>query len=255
MLQAERLDKIRHYMQVNKYTSIIELAEAFQTSTATIRRCLKILEQQNIIEIVRGGAVYINESKVSEQPYIVKKEKNEQEKSRIALYAMEFIQPNSSVYLDASTTVREMTVHINLLKRITVCTNDVMIAGELSRNEDITVMVTGGLLRPGYYSLSGYFADKMIEGLQVDYAFMGADAIDTQKGFMITNADELSLKSTIVNHVAEKTIVLCDHEKFDKNALLSIWTFSQINTMITGKELSDTQFEKYAELGLNVIRV
>ena len=36
MLQAERLERIRDYLVANKYASIAELADVFQTSPATI---------------------------------------------------------------------------------------------------------------------------------------------------------------------------------------------------------------------------
>ena len=53
MLQAERLEKIRDYLVANKYASIAELAEAFETSPATIRRGLKELEQKKVVESIR----------------------------------------------------------------------------------------------------------------------------------------------------------------------------------------------------------
>lgn len=46
MLHAERLDKIREYLILNKYASIQELSDTFHTSPATIRRSLKELEDR-----------------------------------------------------------------------------------------------------------------------------------------------------------------------------------------------------------------
>ena len=112
MLQAERLERIRDYLVANKYASIAELAEIFQTSPATIRRCLKELEQKKVVESIRGGAVLCGSGNTFEHPYSIKRRRNETEKKRIAAYAASLISANNSVYLDASSTVREMTEYL-----------------------------------------------------------------------------------------------------------------------------------------------
>lgn len=254
MLQAERLERIRDYLVANKYASITELAETFQTSPATIRRSLKELEKKNIVENIRGGAVLRGSGNTFEHPYPIKRKRNETEKKRIANYAASLVCANSSIYLDASSTVREMADSLHNKQGISVCTNDVLIASDLSSAANLVVMVTGGVLRQGFYSLSGYFTDQFVSRMQVDYAFMGIDAISKNNGLMLTNIEEIGIKQKIGQHSGE-LIVLADHEKFNHTAFLKAWDFSEVALVITGTELSDEIHDKYIDLGLKIKRV
>lgn len=254
MLHAERLDKIREYLILNRYASIQELSDTFHTSPATIRRSLKELEDRKVVDSVRGGAVLRGAGNTFEHPYSIKRRKNEGEKKRIAAYAASLVSTNSSIYLDASSTVREMTEFLQTKRGVSVCTNDVQIAGDLSSAEDLVVMVTGGVLRQGFYSLSGYFADQFVSRTQVDCAFMGIDAISPTNGFMLTNIEEIGLKQS-VQKMAGELVVLADHEKFRQSAFLKAWDFDEVSLVITGKELEDALYLEYLDLGLKIERV
>lgn len=254
MLQAERMEKLRDYMMEHKYAAIAELAEALNSSPATIRRCLAELEEKRVVERTRGGAVLVGSGNTYEHPYSIKRRRNGLEKERIAAYAASLVSTSDSLFLDASSTVREMTTPLKSAKRLTVCTNDVLIAGDLSSATDLIVIVTGGVMRQGFYSLSGYLTDRAVSAMQLDYAFMGIDAISDRTGMMLTNMEELGTKQKIAR-MAGKTIVLADHEKFDRSAFLRVWGFTDVSMVITGRELPDEQYERYTELGLHIVRV
>ncbi len=255
MLRAERMEKLRDYMMEHKYAAIGELAEALHSSPATVRRCLTELEKKQVIERTRGGAVLVGSSLPHEHPPISKRRRNEPERRRIAAYAASLLSPGNSLFLDSGATIREMTAPLKKsTKRLTVCTNDVLTAVELSNAGDIIVIVTGGVMRQGFHSLSGYLTDRAISSMQLDYAFMGIDAINDHTGLMLTSIEELGTKQRIAR-MAEKKVVLADHEKFDQNAFLHAWDFKEVVTVITGQELSDEQYERYTKLGLQITRV
>lgn len=254
MLYVERLEKIREYITHNKYANIVELSKLFNTSQATIRRCLKTLEDEKFVESVRGGAVLIGDGNTYERPYLIKQQMNVEEKSRIAQKACSLLQSNDSIFLDSSSTIFQMTAFLPSFKNLAVLTNDILIAGQLTQCSNLTVMVTGGILRNGYYTLTGHFAERSIEHTQVDYAFIGVDSINAKGNFMITNSEEIGTKQK-ASSIASKTVVLCDHEKFNKVSFLNIWEENCVDTIITGRELSDELFQKYTDLGLHITRV
>lgn len=254
MLQIERIDKIREYVIRNKYANIAELAELFKTSQATIRRCLKELENEKLVQSVHGGAILVDNGNVYENSFQTKCKQNADEKDRIAQTACKYIQSNKSIYLDSSSTVLCMTKYINGPKNVSVSTNDVLIASELTKNPDVNVYVIGGALRKGYYTLTGYMSERDLQGIRVDYAFMGVDAISGDGNFMITNLEEIGIKK-IAAKSANHVIVLCDHLKFERTSFLDLWNINDIELIITGKELSDEIFNRYSELGLKILRV
>ena len=251
MLSIQRLEKVRDYILQNKYANINELAELFGTSAATIRRCLKQLEQEKLVESVRGGAVLISKGSIFEPPYMIKKKQNESEKKRIAEEACRYINANSSIFLDASTTVYEISHFMQSKKNISICTNDVYITCALNNLQDVCVTVTGGVLRNGYYTLSGFYAEKMLSEMQLDYAFMAVDAITDKGKFTITNTEELGIKRAAVQ-AANHTIVLCDHSKFKRTALLSLWEPEKVDLIITGKELGEEMYQEYTDMGFTI---
>ena len=140
------------------------------------------------------------------------------------------------------------------MKTVTVCTNDVQIAGDLSRAPNLIVIVTGGVMRQGYYSLSGYLTDQAVRDMRLDCAFMGIDAISDNGDLMLTNLEELGSKRSIAQ-TTPRTIVLADHEKFERGAFLKVWACEEISLVITGRELSDEQYDHFTSLGMRIQRV
>ena len=254
MLQIERLEKIKEYVARNEYADINDLAKIFEVSTATIRRSLKRLENEKIIELTRGGATLVKKGNLYEHPYFIKKEINIDEKRRIAAEAAKMIRPNESIFLDSSTTVYEMAKHILKMNSIMAATNDLMIAEALTDAEHLSVSVIGGTLRKHYFTLTGYFAEALLKDLCFDCAFLGIDSANLRGGLMITNIEEVQIKRKIVE-VSNRVIVLCDHSKFEQASFLSICGFDKIDTVITGKELDQETARKYIDAGVKMIFV
>jgi len=254
MLNAEREEKIKAYILEKRYASLSELSEVFGVSVPTVRRCVKRLAADGVIDIVRGGAMYLDNQRMVEQPYEIKRKLNLDEKKRIAEEASRQIVDSDCVFLDSSSTVFEMLPHIQELNNLKVATNDVVIATVLSGVPNVSVLVTGGSLRKGYNTLMGSFAETLLSQIHVDCAFIGVDAISRDGNFMITNSEEVGIKRAAF-YGAAKRIVLCDHSKFEKSAFISLWNHEKIDLIITGRELDDNVFEYYLKLGLKIVRV
>lgn len=254
MLQIERLEKIKDYLVKNEFADIKKLSELLNVSTATVRRALKQLESEKIVDLTRGGATLAKKGSMYEYPYMIKRQMNAEEKRRIARQAVNYISKNESVFLDSSTTVYEMTRYVSGLKDITVATNDVLIASALTNAEGINVSVIGGSLRKHYYTLTGYFAEVIMKDLCFDYAFLGIDTISLKGGLMITNIEEVQIKRKIVE-ASNKVVVLCDHSKYEQESFLNVCGFEDIDIIITGKELDQAIYKKYEEAGINIVLV
>ena len=254
MLNAERMELIRDYIIRNKYGSITELSAKLNTSPATIRRCFKQLEEENLVESIRGGVVLVSNDNINEQPYLVKRQQNIDEKVRIAAAACGHVNPDDCIFLDSSSTVYEMCGGLKDIQSLSICTNDVLIASALNTLDNCTVMVTGGTVRKGYYTLTGYFSYDRIQQIHVDSYFAGVDAVTPNGDFMITNIEEVDAKRYLVEN-SNKCIVLCDHEKFMHSSFIKLWNYSQVDTVITGRELDDEIYRKYVDMGMSIIRV
>ena len=254
MLQIERLKAIEKLLEQQPTIAVSQLEEALDISRATVYRDLKQMHKQGKLQFTRGGVTRPRYNTGEEQPYTVKQNTNQEQKRRIAESAVEFIKPNSTIFLDSSTTIFEMTPYLMDLSGVRVITNDIKIAESLSTAQALEVIVLGGVLRKGYYTLTGLFAENNLDGVQIDTAFMGLDAINLTGGCMLTNMEEVALKKQVLK-VSAEGIIMCDHSKFNAMAFISFRPIDQVTHLITGRELPAQIEQEYLDAGVDIFCV
>jgi DeoR/GlpR family transcriptional regulator of sugar metabolism len=250
VIRAERLDKMVHYINKKKYTSIYELGTFFNISKATVHRDLEFLARDGLICLTRGGARYLPKYD-GELPYNEKRCFQREEKVRICRAAAGRIGDSCAVFLDTGTTTRELVPFLMERHNLRVVTNDVIIAAELAANNAIDTTVTGGDIRKGFYTLSGFLTENFLAHLHVDIAFLTLDAIHPDHGGMITDMEEVGIKKNII-HCADQVFALCDHSKFEKTAFYKCCELNDINLFITGKELNGKTKMTLEEAGIQL---
>lgn len=251
IIQVERLQLIVDLVMSKEVVTIEELCEAFGVSKATMRRDLKELEGYNKLMRTHGGAMTVARGTSFEPSFNMKKGSCIDEKKKIAQAALNLIKPGDTIILDAGTTTLELARKMYAVKNITVLTNDLYIAFELAQNTDINLIVMGGLLRKGVYTLFGHFTEMMAGEIHVDKVFLGADAINPDYGVMNSNFDEIQVKKLMIQAAKEK-VILCDHTKFDSVALANVCSLMVIDRIITGRETRPEIVEFLKEAGINI---
>ena len=117
MSKNSRIEDILRLVNSKGVISIGELAETTFASRSTIRRDIEKLESQGLIRRYHGGA----ESVLAlNPPQIVRRHRNRAEKSVIAAKAAKFVNPGSTIFIDASTTIQYMIPHLASVKKLTV---------------------------------------------------------------------------------------------------------------------------------------
>jgi len=221
-----------------------------------MRRDLKELGDQGLIEKVHGGAKPVIGNHTVEPPYIKRMFMNVEEKIRIAKAAMGLIAEKDIIILDSSTTTTELA---KLLAKsdikIVVITNDTQIAGLLTYTPNIDVVLIGGSIRKGFYSALGPFSENMWKEFHASKLFLGVDAIDTELGIMGYLIDEIKSKQVMIEQTKSR-IILADHTKFSASSLIQICDIEKIDTIITGVELDEAIADQYRQFThLELIRV
>ncbi len=252
MIRDERLEKITEYVQNRHYASVRELMELLKVSKATVRRDLELLSRSNAVLLTRGGVTCEGKDKNKELAYNEKRSANTLEKNRLGEAAGRLVRSNSTVILDAGTTTRAIVPHIRELTGLNLVTNDLMIAADLNTCEGVNVTVTGGQLRKGFFTLRGYMAADFVRSMRADLAFVGFDALDMRAGCFITNADEVSLKKSIIE-AADKVVAVLDHTKFHATAFISVCPLHDIDVVVTDRGLEPDLAQTLREMGIEVI--
>lgn len=251
MLPIERLEKIKEYIDEKGTVTISELTEVFKVSKATILRDLKRLDEQNLIIRAHGGATKVSKGTRFEPRHALKEKEAVDKKKHIAKYAKKFIFPGETIMLDSGSTTLMLAFQILQMENITVITNDIKIAMTLTENDNIDLVVLGGQRRKGVYSLIGPFTENIISNLNVDKVFLGADAVDIEKGITNSNIDETNIKKAMID-ISKEVILLADSRKFNKTAFTKIADINVLDKIITDDGLEKTDRRLLAELDVEL---
>ncbi len=252
-----RQEQILHQLQEAGLVSIDELCESLGASIATIRRDLEDLEERSLLKRVRGGAVPIGplfyEPFRNDVSFQDKVSSFAEEKRRIARAAALLVHTGQTVALSGGTTATEVVRSLKPLSGITIITNTVNVAMELSNRKDIDVIVTGGHLRGNWFTLVGPIANQATEMLFADIMFIGVDGLDAVHGLTCTNAAEAELLRKLVHHSTVK-VAIADHSKLGAVSKWLLCPASEINQLITDSGANDEAIAPFEKLGIAVTR-
>ena len=190
----KRQQQILQRLQSSGSVLIEELCRDLDTSIATVRRDLRALEGRRLLRRTRGGAVPMGplfyEPFRHDSSFQDKVGSFAEEKRRIAAAAARLVMPGDTIALSGGTTTTEVMRAFMSMKDITVITNTVNVAMELSACSNINVIVTGGMLRGNWFTLVGPIANMAAGMIGADLMFLGVDGISTDFGLSCENPQE-----------------------------------------------------------------
>jgi len=250
MNQTARHKYILDKLKAEGGVKVVELCEQLNVSSVTIRKDLKLLEDKKLVFRNHGGGTLSN-------PYAVDKHVNEKEKimsgekERIGQKAASLIEPNDCIIIASGTTVLSLAKILKPALNLTVITAALNVALELSTNPNIEVIMLGGVLRKNSTSVTGHYAETILDDFSGSKLFLGVDGIDMDFGLTTTNVLEAQLNRKMIK-AAQKTIVLADSTKFGKRGFGKICSLEDIEQVITDDGLSLHTKEKLISMGIEV---
>jgi DeoR/GlpR family transcriptional regulator of sugar metabolism len=238
--------------------SVEDLRDKLEVSLATVRRDLQELEDRGLLRRTHGGAIAIEplfyEAFRHDRSFQDQVGSLAEEKRRIAMAASELISPGDTIALTPGTTTTEVVRGLQALGGITVVTNTVNVAMELSARKDIHVFVTGGHLRGDWFSLVGQPAVTAMSGIFVDLLFIGVNGIHAQSGLTCFNAEEVEVNRCMVAQ-AKRKIAVADHSKLGVVANWLICPTEDVELLITDTGATEEMVAPFLEKGIQVRRV
>lgn len=236
LLIDERRQHILSLIQKQGRALVGELSRTLGISQITIRKDLEYLQAKGLVQRTHGGALRIQAGTLFDPSLQEKKKQHWQEKQRIAAAAVKLIEEGQCVMLDSGTTTAAIAHELKRFSELTVITNAVNIAAELTAT-DLQVILIGGILRKNSFSLVGPLAEDVLEEMHADILFLGVDGFDPEIGLMTPNFLESRVNRAMVK-AARRVVAVCDSTKFNRRSLSRIVPPSAIHTVITDKNLS-----------------
>jgi DeoR family transcriptional regulator, fructose operon transcriptional repressor len=217
MLTPERHQLILKCLKEKSPIKIQELVDLTNSSESTIRRDLTLLEQENFLKRIHGGAALL-QGKLQESSMLEKSAKNLHEKKQIAKYAASLIEAGDCIYLDAGTTAFEMVEY--LPEKIVVVTNGINHVPSLLEKGIVTFLL-GGLAKQKTMAMIGRGALLSLENYRFDKCFIGVNGIHSEAGYTTPDQEEAMIKQKAIRQSRE-VFVLADESKFAEIAFAKI---------------------------------
>jgi DeoR family transcriptional regulator of aga operon len=235
--------------------SVGPLAGRLKVSTATIRRDLSELEGRGLLRRSHGGAVPIQPPLYEPFRHISNYHEQESrrsaEKRRIGLVAAELVADGELLAIGAGTTATQVARSISLHRGLTVLTNAINVAMELSHRADLKVIVTGGFLSGDWFALVGPGAIQSVGEIFVDKVFIGVDGIHVERGLTTNYPDQATIHRAMMCQ-ARRKIVVADHRKLGATASALICPIDSVDVLITDRGASDVSIAPFLARGIEV---
>jgi len=257
LMRADRSERILEELLRDGEVSVDHLAQSFSVSRSTIRRNLTELEHLGLLRRNRGGAIpsiaLIYDAFRHLSSFRDQEDRAASEKRRIGLMAASLVADGETIAIGAGTTATQVARGIRHRKGITVLTNAINIAMELSHLPEINVCMTGGFLSGGWFALVGDMAQRAAGEIFVDKAFIGLDGIHPDLGLMTDYPEQAAIHRTMLMR-ARQRIAVADHRKIGAVAASLICDCGSLNYLITDKGTADEEAALFEEKNVTVLR-
>jgi len=213
-----------------------DLAAQFGVTPQTIRRDLSELCDRGLLVRVHGGAML--KSGFANLGYEARQGMLVEEKERIGRLCAAAIPDNASLFINIGTTTEAVAQALMNHRDILVITNNINVANTLAANPHCEVIVAGGMLRRSDGGLIGEATAGFIKQFKVDYAVIGASAIDEDGTLLDLDYREVQVARAIIDN-ARRTYLVADSSKLDRTAPVRIAGMDRISAFFTDTVKSD----------------
>lgn len=247
---SERQQAIVALARAEGRVAVEALAARFAVSVQTIRKDLNQLCEQRVLSRVHGGAVL--PSGVENLEYEARRRIAAEAKSAIGRAAAALIPNDASLFINIGTTTeavgQALTGHAGLL----VVTNNINVANQMRVYPRFEVVIAGGVVRPSDGGIVGEAAADFFSQFKVDYAVIGASALDADGALLDYDYREVKVAQAIIAN-ARHVILVADAGKFARTAPVRIARIGQIGSFVTDRCPSERFRVLCAEAGVALI--
>ncbi len=230
--------------------NINTLSKKLFVSRSTLRRDLIALEEEGIITRHHGG-ISLKPNSISESPVTMRKMENQNKKVIIARLAKDFLQDNTVIFLDSSSTVGYLAPILRGFKNITIITNGLNIASGLNTASGIKCYVCPGILKNKSLSIIGEYTTDFLNNFRANISFLSCKAL--MKDGIYEGDDLQALTKRRMMKNSDKIILLCDNTKEYASGYFKLADYSSIDMIISNEPFSPEMMKLLSKSDCKVI--
>jgi len=198
------------------------------------------IRRQKILDIVRceerllarthGGARLA--SSVENMSYEARRVLASEQKQAIGCEVAGIIPDNASLFVNIGTTTEAVAQALLHHKQLMVITNNINVASLMRPCQNNKLIIASGEVRSTDGGIIGESAVDFIKQFKVDFAVIGASAIDAEGALLDFDYREVKVSQAIISN-ARHVILAADASKHERTAPVRIGHISQVHTFVT----------------------
>jgi DeoR/GlpR family transcriptional regulator of sugar metabolism len=250
MLTTQRKKTILEMLEKEGQVLAAPLAASFGVSEDTIRRDLRELAAEGLLQRVHGGALPASSAVV---PFAERRALESSGKRAIGKAAAAMIEPGQIVIIDGGTTSSELVKQIPHSLKATVVTHSPTVAVALVDHPSIDVIMIGGRLYKHSIVNVGAAAIEAMSHIHADLYFMGVTGVHPTAGLSTGDLEEAYVKRALAARAAE-TVVLASMDKLNSASAYAIGDITLAQTIVVERQTDAAFIDALETAGVSVVR-
>jgi DeoR family transcriptional regulator, aga operon transcriptional repressor len=247
---VDRRHRILERVAADQTIHVGEIARELNVSEMTIRRDIRRLERDGFLRQTYGGAT-AHVTRSFDVSFSARALQHTREKRLIGIRAVELIAEARAVYLGIGTTTEQVARYLPPRPDLTIVTASLPIASLLG-TRPLHVTVLGGTVLRDELHCIGPAALHTLERFRFDLAIVGAAGFSASWGITELSDDEAEIQRTALERSA-RVIVIADGSKLGAVTSSVVAPAERVDTLVTDNTASDTELERLAALGIQIV--
>jgi DeoR family deoxyribose operon repressor len=252
----ERIKRIIISLQNRSVVNIKDLTRELRVSEMTIRRDLSLLEADNIVESIPGGAILKPHEEQDDDKYLIEnaETRRTREKVKIGKKAASMIAANDTVIIDVGSTTEYIAKFIRDDLPVTILCYALNVLVDIYRKKGSHPIFAGGYFHENTLMFESMEGINLIRKTRADKSFISAAGFHETLGVTCPHHYEVETKSAVIKSSNTKILTM-DSSKFGKAKAAHFAEPSDFDIIITDNELSEMYREIIREAGIELILV
>jgi len=228
------------------------LAAELRVSSSTVRRDLELLEQRGLVKRTHGGVVWIGDKANGARPYAFDQRMGYRHDAKVAIAkaARALVSPGQTVLVDGGTTTFYLAQQL-LGQPLQLVTNSLPIANLFLNDDNVELILTGGLMYPRYGVLLGPTAEHTLSTIHTKTLFLSVAGV--HNGAMYNQNLLLVQSERRMMEQAQEVVLLADSSKFGQQALSRLGDLAEVDTVVTDSGIADEHRPEIEAAGCRLV--
>jgi len=278
LLIAERRRRLLQEVRHRGYASFRELADALDISESTVRRDLRLMVADGLLEPTRGGVGTLTSppsgpapaaepaplqaahpaapaprrpAPAGDDPAPAGDDPVRAEREAIAAHAAGLVQPGSAILIGPGRTTAALARHLTTISHLTVVTNSVAVTRALLPAPQVDVVMVGGTLRRSIGALVGPITEQTLQGLRGNQVFLSGDGVTADRGLTTPNVFAAATDQALMA-AGRQVVVLADHTKLGHDTMCQTVPSDRIDVLVTDELADPAALRRLTAAGIDV---